>query len=226
MQLLAELRIEPVFNAHPTESARRTILRKQQRIAEMLLGRLDPTLTPGEARSMWQRVRLELTTSWQTEDHPRERLTVADEREHVLFYLSEILYRILPTFYEEIALSLERLYGAAPETIRTFRSSCASRIMVGGDMDVHPEVHAKTIRETLLRHQQVILNAYFLECQELAQKLSQSASRAGVLPALTQRIEQYVTLLPGTRSLTPPRHDRMPYRVFLGQIAERLRGDL
>lgn len=222
MQLLAELRIEPVFNAHPTESARRTILRKQQRIAEMLLGRLDPTLTPGEARSMWQRVRLELTTSWQTEDHPRERLTVADEREHVLFYLSEILYRILPTFYEEIALSLERLYGAAPETI-DIPVIVRFGSLVGGDMDVNPEVHAKTIRETLLRHQQVILNAYFLECQELAQKLSQSASRAGVLPALTQRIEQYVTLLPGTRSLTPARHDRMPYRVFLGQIAERLR---
>jgi len=27
---------------------------------------------------------------------------VADEREHVLFYLIEILYRVVPLFYEEI----------------------------------------------------------------------------------------------------------------------------
>ena len=49
---------------------------------------------------------------------------------------------------------------------------------VGGDMDGNPDVHAKTIRETLARQQQVIINAYFGECQNLAQLLSQSASRS------------------------------------------------
>ena len=44
-------------------------------------------------------------------------------------------------------------------------------------MDGNPDVHAKTIRETLARQQQVIVNAYFEECQTLAQRLSQSASR-------------------------------------------------
>ena len=33
-----------------------------------------------------------------------------------------------------------------------------------------------------------------------------------------------MTLLPGARAITPARHDRMPYRVFLAQIGERLRG--
>ena len=32
-----------------------------------------------------------------------------------------------------------------------------------------------------------------------------------------------MTLLPGARAITPARHDRMPYRVFLAQIGERLR---
>jgi phosphoenolpyruvate carboxylase len=40
---------------------------------------------------------------------------------------------------------------------------------------------------------------------------------------LQSRIEQYQTLLSGSQTLTSPRHDRMPYRVFLGQIMERLR---
>ncbi len=31
-----------------------------------------------------------------------------------------------------------------------------------------------------------------------------------------------MTLLPASRAMTPARHDRMPYRVFLGQIAARL----
>ena len=62
-------------------------------------------------------MRTELTTAWQTEEHPRERLTVADEREHVLFYLAEILYRIVPAFYEELAEALAKLYGVHPDSL-------------------------------------------------------------------------------------------------------------
>ena len=222
LALLAALRIEPVFTAHPTESTRRTVLRKQQRVAELLLDRLDPTLAPYEQRSIWGRVRSELTAGWQTEDHPRERLTVADEREHVVFYLAEVLYRVVPPLYDEIAQALQKLYGVPAETIEVptiFRFGS----WVGGDMDGNPDVHAKTIRETLIRQQQVIVNAYYNECQSLAQHLSQSASRIGISAEMQQRIEQYKTLLPGAQATAPARHDRMPYRVFLGQIAERLR---
>ena len=222
LRLLEQLRIEPVFTAHPTESTRRTILRKQQRIADLLFDRLDPTLTPNDQRSVWDQVRNEFTTGWQTEDHPRERLTVADEREHVIFYLAEVLYRILPTFYAEIAQALEQLYGANAQTLQ-LPAIIRFATWVGGDMDGNPDVHGKSIRETLARHQQVIVNAYHGECQQLAQRLSQSASRVGISTELQQRIEHYSMLMPGARSATPPRHDRMPYRVFFGQVAERLR---
>jgi len=222
LALIGKLKIEPVFTAHPTESTRRTILRKQQRLAQHLLNRIDPTVTPNAARGLWESIRAEMTAAWQTEDHPRERLTVADEREHVLFYLSEVLYRVVPAFYDEIADGLEKLYGVPAETLE-IPPVLHFGTWVGGDMDGNPDVHAKTIRETLARQQQVIVNAYFEECQELAQRLSQSASRISVSSPLSKRIDQYMTLLPSARKITPARHDRMPYRVFLAQIAERLR---
>jgi phosphoenolpyruvate carboxylase len=222
LALIGSLRIEPVFIAHPTESTRRTMLRKQQRITQLLLDRLDPTLAPNEVRSIAGRLRTELTAAWQTEDHPREKLTVSDEREHVLFYLVEILYRVVPAFYDEIAQGLEKLYGVPADslelpTILRFGS------WVGGDMDGNPDVHAKSIRETLARQQQMILNAYFGECQTLIQQLSQSASRTRVFAPLAARIDDYMTLLPSARTSVSARHDRMPYRVFLAQISERLR---
>jgi phosphoenolpyruvate carboxylase len=221
-KLLLELWIEPVLTAHPTESTRRTILRKQQSVAELLLRRLD--LAPGAAEhhEVEARIRQEITSGWQTADNSRGRLTVADEREHVLFFLVEVLYEIVPVFYEEIAAALEKVYGPdartldIPEIIR-FGS------WVGGDMDGNPDVHAKTIRETMARQQQLIVNRYYLECQQLVELLSQSASRIGVSPALHERIEQYMVLLPAAPSLSPVRQDNMPYRVFLGQIMERLR---
>ncbi|HXX47200.1 MAG TPA: phosphoenolpyruvate carboxylase, partial [Myxococcota bacterium] len=221
-ELVGSLSIEPVFAPHATEASRRTLLRKQQRIAQRLLERLDPSLTPHETQALWDNIRMELTGAWQTEELPRERLTVADEREQILFYLIEILYRVVPTFYEEIAQALEKVYGIAPGGARV-PSLLHFGSWAGGDMDGNPDVHAKSIRETLARQQQVIVNMYFHECQELAQRLSQSASRVAVSPELLKRLEHYMTVLPGARAITPARHDRMPYRVFLAQLGERLR---
>ena len=220
--LVGKLRIEPVFAAHSMESTRRTLLRKQQRIAQHLLDRLDPLLTPQDSRNLWSSIRVELTTAWQTEELPRERLTVGDEREQVLFYLMEILYRVVPAFYEEITQALEKHYGVAADSIE-LPSILRFGSWVGGDMDGNPDVHAKTIRETFARQQQVILNSYFEDCRMLSQRLSQSAGRIAMSAELTKRVEDYMTLAPSARSVTPARHDRMPYRVFLAQIGERLR---
>jgi len=222
-KLLMELWIEPVFTAHPTESTRRTLLRKQQEVAKLLLRRLD-VAQPGnnEQHDLIERIRAEITSGWQTADNSRGRLTVADEREHVLFFVVEVLYDIVPVFYEEVSAAIEKAYGDEareldiPDIIR-FGS------WVGGDMDGNPDVHAKSIRETLARHQQLIVNNYFLECQQLAEQLSQSSSRTGVSAELKQRIEHYMVLLPAAPSLSPARQDHMPYRVFLGQVCERLR---
>jgi len=219
-RLLAATTIYPVFTAHPTESTRRTVLRNQQRIADLMIERINPSLTPGERRAVMERIRFEVTTGWQTEEHPRERLTVADEREHVLFYLAEVVYKVVPAFYEEVGHWLELVYGVEAGS---YEVPCMLRFgsWVGGDMDGNPDVHAKTIRETLHRQQQVIISNYFEEALALAEKLSQSASRVRVSRELEQRIAEYSVILPAAR--TPARHDRMPYRVFFNQVAERLR---
>ncbi len=221
-QLFSGLSIQPVLAAHPTESTRRTVLRKQKRLARILLGRLGPAQTPSERRRTLDRIRGEITSAWQTAENSRDRLSVADEREHVLFFLIEVLYQIIAVFYEEVEAALIKVYGQ-----EAFGFEVSEIIhfgsWVGGDMDGNPDVHAKTIRETLVRHHQLIVNRYFLECQQLAENLSQSATRIGISKALQNRIEHYMLLLPGAQGLTPVRHDRMPYRVFLGQVMERLR---
>lgn len=222
LELIASMSIEPVFTGHPTESTRRTILRKQQHIAQDLLDRLNPASTAAELNTLWARVRLEITSIWQTEEHPREGLTVADEREHVLFYLIDILYRVVPLFYEEIEAALAKAFSVPVEQLDV-PSILHFGSWVGGDMDGNPDVHGKTIRETLHRHSQVIVSTYFAECAQLAEALSQSGNRVGVSGALAARIESYSAILPGAQALAPARHDRMPYRMFFGQIGERLK---
>jgi len=222
MDLLSRVSVEPVLTAHPTESTRRTLLRQQQRIARLMIDGLDPTRTPGERRATAERVRTELTTGWQTAGNSRERLTVADEREHVLFFIVEVIYEVIPAFYEEVEAALAKVFGVEAEGIHVpvminFGS------WVGGDMDGHPDVHAKTIRESCNRHHRLVVSRYFREAQTLAEKLSQSEARITISPAVTARIEAYRGLLPGGAGPGPASHDRMPYRTLLSQIAERLR---
>jgi phosphoenolpyruvate carboxylase len=222
LKLLSGLRIQPILISHPSESTRRTQLRRQQRMAGVLLERLNPNLDPREQRHVWARLRTEVTTGWQTEEHSRQRLTVADEREFAMFHFAEVMYRIVPTFYEEIAAALESLYGVnvsniEPPIVLDFGT------WIGGDMDGAPDVHSKSIRETLSRQQQVIVNEYFAECQQLSQLLSQSASRVPISTDLRRRIDEYGRLFPAARNAVVSRSEQMPYRVFFAQVSERLR---
>ncbi len=216
---LGRLCLGPTFTAHPTEATRRTLLRKQQRIARRKIERMDPSMTPPEARAARDRLRAEVTAGWQTEEHPSARLTVADEREHVLFFLYEILYRIVPPFYEALEEALASVYGTPPEPLPTSVLRFAS--WVGGDMDGNPNVTAATLRETLARHRELVLARYLPELNDLYRQLSQTRGRAAFSEALTRRLE----LDPECAALIeamPARHREMPYRVLLTLIYRRL----
>jgi phosphoenolpyruvate carboxylase len=219
--LLATLCVEPVFTAHPTEATRRTLLRKQQRIAQYLMETLDPYMSAQEEQAALGRIRMEMTTGWQTAEHPGSQLSVSDEAEHVLFFLTDILYRMIPPFYEE----LEHAFAAAyPEHSARIKLPTLVRFgsWAGGDMDGNPNVTAKSIRESLSRQRSLVLDLYYGESLRLAEQLSQSAARVSVSEELLQRSALYARHFSKAAHAVPARHREMPYRVFLRLIAARL----
>ena len=219
-ELLGSMLIEPVFTAHPTEPTRRTILRKEQNIVKHLIDLLNPTMTPQETDAALQNIRLLVTTAWQTSEHPSEQMTVADELEHVLFFVTDVLYRTVPPFYEDIESAIRRVYGDETDIAIPILLRFGS--WVGGDMDGNPNVNAKTIRETLARQRSLILDLYYRECSTIAAKLSQSIGHAGFSQALIDRIDNYRGVFPNVYHAMPARHRDMPYRVFMRLVQQRL----
>jgi phosphoenolpyruvate carboxylase len=219
-KLLASLRIVPVFSAHPTAPTRRTILRKHQAIVRRLVEMQNPTFTPTEVAAAIDAIRTEVTAIWQTEESPAEARTIFDELEHTLFFLTDVIYRVIPPFYEAIDTALLHAYGekpaGEPPTIVRFAS------WIGGDMDANPEITARTLRETLHRQRSLILNLYHRECRDLANKLSQSTTRVTVDDAVHERIRQYSGHFGRDMGAVPLRHRDMPYRVLLRLMAARL----
>lgn len=218
--LIDDTLIEPVFTAHPTEATRRTILEKQQRIIRALTDRLDPSMTPAEERAALNVVTQEVSSAWQTEEHPGMRPSVADELEHVLFYLTDIVYPIVPAFYEEVEACLEHVFG--DEAGVTIPPVLRFASWVGGDMDGNPNVDADTLRNALREQRSHVLRLYADECRQLARRLSQSASRIAFDPAVTERVERYKQLFPEAAERIPPRHRNMAYRELYQLIAARL----
>ena len=210
----------PVFTAHATEVTRRTLLRKQHSIAKHLVQMLDPYLTPQESADILDRIRLDMATGWQTEDHT-DKPGIGDEAEHVLFFLTDVLYRVVPTFYAALESALEETYA---DDARRIRVPTLVRFgsWIGGDLDGHKDVTAKDIRRQLLRQRALILDLYYNECHELARHLSQTESRVAVSKELRERIDFYAAHFPTALHKFPSRHRRMPYRVLLRLVAARL----
>ncbi len=221
-ELVARIEVVPVFTAHPTEATRRTILRKEQRIARALVDRIEHARrTPAEDRRLQDRIRMETTLIWQTAEQSTARPTVADEVEHVLFFLSEVVYRVVPAFYDALRDAVESAWGPQAATdlpcpLVRFGS------WVGADMDGNPNVDAGTLVATLERQRHVVLERYRHEVRELFGHLSQTESRVAVDPRVDERLAAYRELMPDAVERLPDRYREMPYRTLLSLIWERL----
>jgi phosphoenolpyruvate carboxylase len=221
-QWLEKIDIEPVFTAHPTEALRRALLEKEQIMIAALVDDLDGGRTPGERAADIARFRTALTSAWQTADASPVRPGVEDEREHVGFYLTEVLYRVMPVFYETLEQAIGETFGIATELPRLVRFGT----WVGGDMDGNPNVDAATIRSTLDAQRRNILGKYLDELQQLTRLLTQTTGMIAVDPAVIDRVEQYRALLPAAAASARPRHGDMPYRLLLDLMRARLQATL
>ncbi|MGH8126437.1 MAG: phosphoenolpyruvate carboxylase, partial [Rhodanobacteraceae bacterium] len=218
LECIARLDVEPVFTAHPTEAVRRSLLEKEQAIVRALIERFDDSRTPQERAIGHERLRMALTSSWQTADASSVRPTVQDEFEHIGFYLAEPLYRVVPVFYESFARELARVYGIEDELPRLLRFGS----WVGGDMDGNPSVGADTLDATLRAQRAMVLERYRDGCAWLARALSQTDDRIDVSDALRGRLDAYRRQFPEAAARIHPRHANMPYRCLLSLMRARL----
>jgi phosphoenolpyruvate carboxylase len=222
LDLLPKLDVEPVLTAHPTEASRRALLEKEQTIVHALVADLSGPRTPGEREVDAARLRIALTTGWQTADIPYLRPSVLDELDHIDFYLADPLYRVLPVFYEALEEAITLVYGTCPALPRVVRFAS----WAGGDMDGNPNVGADTIATALRTQRRLAIAAYRAECRELGRLLTQTLDRAAIDATLLARVAEYRALLPDAAARIRPRHANMPYRSVLHFISARLAASL
>ena len=223
LNALRKVRVVPVFTAHPTEVARRTILFKRRRIAE-LLERLDRLpLSPAEASDCENLIFAEILTLWQTDEVRLEKPTVSDEIRMGLDYFPLSLFEALPRVYDQIAQCFREVYGLSleaediPQLLR-FGS------WIGGDRDGHPLVNSSCTRDALQMARTLILRHYIDEIGKLADRLSPSTHQLPVSEDLRKAVAHYAERV---QEESWHRHAEVElYRTFLGLVLTRLRRTL
>jgi len=188
---LKRVLIVPVFTAHPTEVARRSVMFKRRRIGEFLeaLDRI-PVPTQDLAR-LEEQILAEITSLWQTDEVRSRRPTVYDEVKMGLDYYDVSIFATLPGLYREIAEALRSSYGIEIEThllpqVLMFGS------WIGGDRDGNPFVTPQVTRDAVQLARGHLLLFYQHQLEEITDLLTTSAQQRPVSPALMQRLQDYV----------------------------------
>jgi phosphoenolpyruvate carboxylase len=222
LDALGRIEVTPVFTAHPTEVARRTVLFKRRRIARQLerLGRLP--LSDAEAAAAEQAIAREITSIWQTDEIRRQRPTVIDEIKMGLDYYPSVIIETLPEVYAEMASAFAQVYAVnlgvdqLPSVI-TFAS------WIGGDRDGNPYVTAGMTREALSMARHTIIDYYLEAAGRIREQVSLSAQQVEVSADLQAALQSYGETLPGARSEVESHTPAEIYRRFLACVLHRLR---
>jgi len=190
---LRRVLVVPVFTAHPTEIARRSVMFKRRRIGE-LLAELDRIPIPeADIERLVDAVRAEITSLWQTDEVRSRRPTVHDEIKMGLDYYDVSIFASVPSVYREMSEALRVSYGIDMEA-HELPVVLAFGSWIGGDRDGNPFVTPEVTREAVQMARTHLSHFYQRKFQEIVDNLSTSAQQVGVSRELMQKLNQYMKL--------------------------------
>ncbi|EME97078.1 phosphoenolpyruvate carboxylase [Streptomyces mobaraensis] len=214
-EAVAHLGVRPVFTAHPTEAARRSVLNKLLRIAELLGHR-----AAGESEKRRTDLRLaeNIDLLWQTDELRVARPEPTDEARNAIYYLDELHTGAVGDVLEDLAAELDRVGVPLPATTRPLTFGT----WIGGDRDGNPNVTPQVTWDVLiLQHEHGITDAVEL-VDKLRVALSNSIRNSGATEELLASLQRDLELLPEIS----PRYKRLnaeePYRLKATCIRQKL----
>jgi phosphoenolpyruvate carboxylase len=193
---MEQICITPVFTAHPTEVARRSVMFKRRSISD-LLEKLDGIPLPvTELDELEAALLAEITALWQTDEVRHARPTVRDEVQMALDYYDASLFETIPVLYAEMASALDAEFpGTEPTQLADLPVVVRFGSWIGGDRDGNPFVTATTTAESLGMSRSLVHGYYVARLTDLFEQLAPSTRQAPISAALHTRLAGYLAQL-------------------------------
>ena len=209
-QIVAKLNVRPVFTAHPTEAARRSVLVKLRRIADFLYSPVHPRLR--------DRLAEVVDLLWQTDELRLERPEVLDEARNALYYLDEIMRTSLGHVLEDFegamaSLGVKVPVGSRPLTMGSW---------IGGDRDGNPFVTPKVTADVIGLQRGHAISDLIPLLSRTIEDLSISQRIAGPNAAIEKFVTESIKSIAGLQERYLRVNAQEPWRLALTAIRQKL----
>lgn len=202
--------VRPVFTAHPTEAARRSVLSKMTTIAQLL--------EQPESQIKNERLAEAIDLLWQTDELRLGRPDPLDEAVNSIYYLDELLLETVPEVLAEFVNEIKKLGITLSLTARPLRFGT----WIGGDRDGNPNITAAVTKSAILLQNAHFTRTLFSHLDELRQALSISTKLAGVSKELEKSVEKDLENLPEVEARYRRINVEEPYRLKATAIRHKL----
>ena len=207
---VGELSVRPVFTAHPTEAARRSILNKLGEISRLL----DLPKSVTNTQSLAEIVDL----LWQTDELRVDRPEPLDEAMNALYYLDDLARSTVPEVLNEFAYELKRLGVELPVTAKPLTFGT----WIGGDRDGNPNITPEITKAAVVLQVGHAIRTTIAAMDQLRQMLSVSTRIIGATPELSASVEEDLKHIPEFEPRFRRLNTQEPYRLKATAIVHRL----
>jgi len=180
--------VRPVLTAHPTEVRRKSTMRQEFTVADLLRQRGQSDITPAEYEETEIALRRTVLALWQTGMLRTSRLNVLDEVNNGLTYYDYSFFSELPKIYRAIENRLDDISGT--DDGQPLASFLQIGSWIGGDRDGNPYVTSDVMRKTIAQHGSKAFAFYFEQLHLLGGELSMSDILVSTSPDLLELVEQ------------------------------------
>ena len=222
IELLKDIRIEPVVTAHPTEARRITVLEIHRRIFEHLNAiRLNPD--DAAARNLHEnKIRADIDLLWVTGELRREKPTIGQEVSWGLHFFSESIFDQLPEIIQRAQFAFGQAFNRTlPESFTPFRFGS----WVGGDRDGNPHVDSQSTKNTLWQMRETILIWYEQRLENLIKQLSVADHSIELPEDFSSKLKDYLRQFDDLESISL-RNPGEAFRQFASIIKARISNTL
>jgi phosphoenolpyruvate carboxylase len=226
LEVLKDVRVEPVLTAHPTEAKRASVRERHRALYIEMVRNEYPKYTDRERRRVREKIIAILETLWRTAEIHLVRPDIASELRGAIHYLRDLfpaaLNRLDLHFTEawrDAGLPLEMLRSAGNIPRLSFGT------WIGGDRDGHPLVTPEITERALAELRKAAFELLYRELSELAEQLTLSRNLVPVPDELQARIDElaFVVASEDEAGGIFRNHSEEPWRQMASLMALRLR---
>lgn len=220
---MAEVIVQPVLTAHPTESKRPVVLKLYRELYLLVVKLENSMYNVFERQSIKLEMKSLLHRIWHINEIFIEKPNVESELENVLHYMVNVFPIVVPLLYNRLQLAWEEQgFGGnvldSPELLPKIKFGN----WVGGDRDGHPLVTAE-ITKTTLNH--LRLNSFVLirkHLEELAQNLSIYIKSSELSKSLRNRLTEIKEELGGIGKSVSKQNKKEALKFFVLLLIEKI----